>query len=78
MGKNAEQLKGHGAEHCVHSVSDSVSQSVKRRKCQHPAYFTVITLIRKKSRGRPVSTSHSASVKHACSSFLQNPKQQFA
>lgn len=62
-GENAEQLKGHGAEHWVHSVSDNVSQWLKPSKCQQPAHFTVMILIRQKRRGRPASTSQSLKLK---------------
>lgn len=56
--ENAKQLKGRSAEHWVHSVSDNMSQWLKPGRCQQPARFTVITVITRKRRGEPVSTSH--------------------
>lgn len=61
--ENAEQLKGHGAERWVHSVSENVSQKLKPSKCQPPSHFAAMTLISKKRTGGTVSTSHSLKIK---------------
>lgn len=62
--RNAEQLKGHGAELLVHSVSDNMSQWLKPSRCQQSVHFTVISLIRQKRRGRPVRTSQNKGIAH--------------
>lgn len=71
--ETAEQLKGHGAEHWVRSVSEIVSQWLKPSKCQQSAHFTVMIVIRQKRGRRPVSTSQSSN-KDTSLSCLLNPK----